>query len=349
MSCERVAMPENRSVAMPPRISILLPAFNAERTLLPCLRSIQRQTERRWECVLVDDGSTDGTLDLARGMARGDERFRIIATAHGGLVSALNAGLSHCVGEYVARMDADDLMRRDRLERQAALLDKDRSLAAAGCHVRFFPRAGLGDGARRYEQWLNGIESASQVRREAFIECPVAHPSLMLRRECIADAGYRDQGWPEDYDLILRMLSRGLAVGVLPRRLLCWRDHPHRLWRTAEPYRLDRFTACKATFLSETFLAGSDLYILWGHGATGRALRRALVERGKRPSHIVEVHPRRLGNRIAGAPVIAPHDLPNVTRRPLLVSVAGAGPRRQIRDALTAMGFRETHDYFCTA
>jgi len=340
------AMPE----ATPsPRVSILLPARNAETTLPSCIRSIRRQSLTDWECVVVDDGSSDETLECARETSRRDGRFVVVSTEHRGLVAALAAGLERCRGEYVARMDADDLMHRLRLEDQVALLGSRPDLAATGCHVRLFPRKHLGEGYRSYETWLNGIDSADRLEQEAFVECPVAHPTLMLCRGVILKLGYRDVGWPEDYDLVLRMLAQGDMIGVVPRRRLCWRSHPGRLSLTDPTYGHDRFTACKAEFLASSLLAAKERYILWGFGATGRNLRRELERRGKRPSHIVELHPGRLGNRIHGAPVVPPAGIPDLPRHPIVVSVAGEAPRSQIREALGSMGFVELRDFVCAA
>ncbi len=333
----------------PPRISILLPVFDPGDALSACLRSIQRQTVDDWECVVVDDGSTDTSLACARRVAATDPRFRVLARPHEGLVAALEVGLEHCRGDLVARMDADDVMHRERLAAQADALDAQPRLAAVGSHVRLFPRRGLGEGMRTYERWLASIDSPSRVREEAFVECPVAHPTLMIRRELLCTLRYRDRGWPEDYDLLLRLLERGERVGVVPRRLLCWRQGPRRLSRTSDTYAIARFTACKAAFLARGFLAGSEGYVLWGYGGTGRALQRALREQGKRPTAIVELHPRRIGETIQGAPVIRPEQLPELPRRPVVVSVAGETARSEIRTDLAAMGFRELHDYVCAA
>ena len=298
-----------------PRVSILLPAWNAERTLPACLRSVQRQSEARWHCVIVDDGSQDGTLACARDFADWDPRFEIVGTPHRGIVAALNAGLQRCRSPLIARMDADDLMHRHRLAVQAQALRNDPRLAAVGCHVRLFPRRHLRPGRRSYEGWLNSLDTAEDVRRDAFVECPVVHPTLMMRRALLTKLGYRDCGWPEDYDLLLRALTRGWRVGMVPQRLLSWRDAPERLSRTHPAYDLVRFTACKAAFLAQSFLANTETYVLWGYGSTGKALRRALSLHGKTPSHIVELHPGRLGKRIHGAPVVPPQALPGLSRR----------------------------------
>lgn len=331
-----------------PLVSILIPAFDAAATLPTCLASLTRQGHEGWECVIIDDGSHDQTLAVAEAFAHRDPRFRVLACAHRGIVSALNEGLSACRAPWIARMDADDWMHRDRLSCQLRAVSDQPALAAVGCHVRMFPRAGLSDGRRAYENWLNSIRTPAQVRVERFVECPIAHPSLFARRETLATLGWRDAGWPEDYDLVLRILERD-EVGIVARRLLAWRDTPTRLSRTSPAYAQERFTACKAAFLAQGFLRDDDEYVLWGFGSTGKALRRALGIHAKQPSHIVELHPRRLGQRIHGAPVVPPEALASLPRRPVVASVAGAEARHRIRRALDAMGFRESRDYVCAA
>jgi glycosyltransferase involved in cell wall biosynthesis len=330
-------------------VSVLMPAYNAERTIGAALRSVQRQSEGDWECVVVDDGSTDQTVQAAEQIAVADARFRLLSVAHGGIVAALNAGLAQCRGDLVARMDADDLMQRRRLERQRAALVEHSEWAGVGCQVRFFPRRGMTDGLKSYERWLASIRTAADVAREAFVECPIAHPTLMLRREALASTGYHDCAWPEDYDLVLRLLGAGAALGMVPERLLHWRDGAGRLSRNSPHYALPAFVACKAEYLARGFLRDTERYLLWGYGDTGKALAEELAQRGKHPSAIIELHPGRLGQLIRGVRVIPPETLPSLPRQPLLVSVAGITPRSEIRAALTQMGFTETTDFVCCA
>lgn len=334
---------------MQPVISVLLPAFDAEGTLAAALRSVQRQSEASWECVVVDDGSRDGTAVVARKLAERDARIRLLSLQHGGIVAALNAGLAACRGALVARMDADDLMQRRRLELQARALRQRPGLAGVGCHVRLFPRAGMTDGLRAYEAWLSSMGQPEDVRREAFIECPLAHPALMLRREVLLEHRYRDCAWPEDYDLVLRLLQRGHQLGVVAQRLLHWRDGPARLSRSSDRYSIPAFVECKAEYLAQGFLKSVERYVLWGYGDTGKALAEALARRGKRPAAIVELHPGRLGQLIRGVRVVPPDALRALPRRPIVVSVAGLTPRSQIRAALTQMSFTELTDYVCAA
>jgi glycosyltransferase involved in cell wall biosynthesis len=337
--------PSQRSA---PQISILLPAFDAEHTLAAALASVRRQTLASWECVVVDDGSRDKTAEIARAVAHSDARVRVISRAHAGIVSALQAGLAECRAPLIARMDADDLMSRRRLELQCRALEQAPELAAVGCHVRLFPRRNLRAGRVRYETWLASITTPEDVQRESFVECPVAHPTLMIRRAVLAELGYRDQLWPEDYDLLLRLLEAGHRVGVVPRRLLHWRDGASRLSRCSERYSIAAFVECKAEFLARGFLAREERYLLWGFGDTGKALAQALSLRGKHPAAIIELHPRRLGQLIRGVRAVPPSALRMLPRLPLVVSVAGLTARSEIRAALRQLGFAE-HSYVCAA
>lgn len=338
---------------MAPRVSVLMPVRDAATTLRQALGSIRRQRGVDWECVVVDDGSRDGSHACLEHAAALDARIRVVYQAPTGIVAALNHGLTLCRGEYVARMDADDIMHRDRLHLQATCLDRNPDLAGVGAHVRIFPRPERRTGRSEYEAWLNSLATAADVSRDAFVECPLAHPSLMLRREVLTRHVYRERGWPEDYDLILRLLADGERLGVVPRRLLCWRDGASRLSRTSNDYSIARFTACKAHFLASSLLAGQRQYILWGYGKTGRLLARALAPHDKHPAGIVELHPGRIGQRILGVPVITPAELPALRARsgplPIVVSVARPTPRGEVRATLARLGFVELRDYVCAA
>lgn len=332
-----------------PQISILLPAFNAQRTLHAALLSVQRQSESAWECIIVDDGSSDATRAIAEAFAQREPRMRVLGAPHQGLVGALQLGLAACHAPLIARFDADDLMSRQRLALQSGALAQAPQLAAVGCHIRLFPRAALRERRLAYENWLRAIQSPQDVAREAFIECPIVHPTLLIRREVLQGLGYRQCGWPEDYDLVLRLLAGGYSIGVVAQRLLHWRDGASRLSRTSPEYSIAAFVECKAEFLASGFLARGERYILWGYGDTGKALADALARRGKHPACIIELHPRRLGQLIRGVRVVAPAALPSLPALPLIVSVAGLTPRTEIRAELQRMGFRELQDFVCAA
>ena len=333
----------------PPLVSVLLPARDAEQTLAACLESLIRQTEARWECALVDDASQDGTRAVATAFADRDERIRVLSARGDGIVEALRTGLAACRAPLIARMDADDRMHPERLAAQRSALEAQPTLAGVGCHVEMVSDGRRSAGREAYGEWLASIQCAADVRREAFVECPLAHPTWLLRRETFLRFPYRRGAFPEDYDLLLRLLQGGEELGVVPRRLLEWRDTPERLSRTHPAYAEEAFARCKAEHLTAGFLADEPQYVLWGYGATGRRLRRALAQHGRVPSHIVELHPGRLGQRIHGAPVIEPRALQGLSGRRIVTSVSGHAARTEIRAALREMDFTELCDFVCAA
>lgn len=332
-----------------PSVSVLVPVRDASATLRSALETVRLQRGVDLECVVVDDGSTDDSAAIAEAFSRADPRFRVVRGPPSGIVSALTIGLGRCLGKYVARHDADDLMHVGRLAAQVAALEGDRSLAAVGAHPVIFPRRSRTPKMAAYEAWLASIRDADDVRRERFVESPIVHPSLFVRRDVLEAYGYRDMGWPEDYDLLLRMLSAGLRIGVVPRRLVSWRDGPGRLTRTSAACSPERIVACKAHFLAASVLARSERFVLWGHGATGKALKRALAAHGRRPSLIVDVDPRKIGQRVDGVPVVAPEAFARSADRPIVVCVAGAGPRADARRHAAALGLVEGDDFVVAA
>src|SRR4051812_12237605 len=118
---------------MKPQVSILMPVYNARPYIAAAVESILSQTFTDWECIIIDDGSTDGSLEILQSFAQRDKRIVLISRPNRGLVATLNEGLEHVHGEYVMRMDADDLSRPERMEQQVAYLRAHPEIVAVGC------------------------------------------------------------------------------------------------------------------------------------------------------------------------------------------------------------------------
>jgi GT2 family glycosyltransferase len=293
------------------RVTILMPCRDAARYLEAAITSIREQTFADYEVVAVDDGSTDESFDILYDWARRDSRVRLLQ-AHGrGLVGALATGLAGARGEIVARMDADDIAEPDRLQMQIDLMDSDPRTAACGTGVRYFPGDQVQDGARRYEAWINRLVSHQQIARDIFVECPIPHPTLMIRRHILLGVGgYRDMGWPEDYDLVLRLWAAGYRMAKVPETLLHWRERSDRASRTDPRYSDDEFRRLKIHFLTRTLLAARRPAIVCGAGPIGKRFARELTDAGTPILAFVDIAPNKIGQEIHGAPVISIDDLP---------------------------------------
>lgn len=339
----------DRDVAAP-RISVLLPCRDAAASLPEAIAALEAQTLDDFEVLAVDDGSRDGTRALLDDWARRDPRVRVLRTAGRGIVAALASGLAAARGELVARMDADDVAEPRRFEAQAALLDRRPGIAACGTRIRYFPDDAVRDGARRYERWLNARIEPDDIARDIFIECPIAHPALVVRRAALlAVGGYRHMGWPEDYDLVLRLWTAGHRMANVPELLLHWREGERRASRTDARYSPAAFRRCKVHFLRRTLLAARDGAVVWGAGPVGKAFARELLEQGTRVRAFVDLDPRKIGQTIHGAPVIGPADVVRNRGALVLAAVGQPGARAEIRAELKRLGFEEMRDFCAVA
>ena len=331
-----------------------MPVFNAASTLAATLESLRAQTFKDFEVVAVDDGSEDGSRSILEAWRRRLPRLRLVPQPHAGLVEALNKGAEFCDGEYIARMDADDLAHPLRFEKQVGLIAGDDSVSVASCLVETFPPEQVGEGMRIYEAWLNSLIEPADIRREIFVESPIPHPTAMVRRrEFLELGGYLDFGWPEDYDLWLRYFVAGRKFAKVPEVLLSWREHPGRLTHTDSRYSVENFLRAKARYLVEGPLQEADEVIVWGAGKTGRRLSKHLLRQDVNLTAFVDIATDKVGGSMRGAPIIGVEDLAVTWERArcplLLVAVASRGARSLIRRELGKLQLEEGSDYWCVA
>ncbi|MBC8018974.1 MAG: glycosyltransferase [Verrucomicrobia bacterium] len=331
------------------RISILMPVHNEAKYLTAALNSLVRQTFSEWELVVVDDGSRDATPSILAEAAQKDPRIRVIHRSGGGLVAALNTGLAACRSPLVARMDGDDICHPRRLECQAAYMDSNPDVGLAACNFRHFPRTHLKQGMLAYETWQNGLDSHELVLRDRFVESPFVHPSIVSRRTLLDSlGGYRDMGWPEDYDLWLRMADAGVRFARLPEELFFWRDHPGRATRVMDEYATTAFRACKLHHLLQGYLKNTQDVVIAGAGLEGRAWQRLLAAEGIRVSKWIDVDQRKIGRVLHGAPIVSTKELP-AQHCKILVTIGVRGGREQFRELVLPMCLKEGLDFICIA
>jgi hypothetical protein len=205
-----------------------MPVRNGGKWLAEACRSVTAQTLADLELIVVDDGSTDETPDIARSFAAADPRVRIARQPSLGLVSALNQGLALARATLVARLDADDIAMPSRFERQAEIMTADERLVLLGTWATKIDAGGNVCGR------LNPDFADAAVARCLADRNPFVHSSVMMRRAAVLGVGsYRAacQG-AEDYDLWLRLAEAG-AVDILHEELVAYRVHAASATRTA--------------------------------------------------------------------------------------------------------------------
>jgi glycosyltransferase involved in cell wall biosynthesis len=200
-----------------PFISIGMPAFNCQETLAVAIRSILNQTYQNWELLVAEDGSSDGTLEVARSFS--DPRIRVSADdSHKGLVSRLNQAVVMSRGEYFARMDADDVAYPGRLERQIEYLQQHREVDLVGCRMLMFKGDGVAFGCRPTP------ETHEAICREPTNGFRIAHATLMGRTSWFRAHPY-DPNNPRAEDQVLLLRSHATShFACLPEILYGCRE-----------------------------------------------------------------------------------------------------------------------------
>ena len=205
-----------------PLVSVLLPVWNGEPFLGAAIDSITAQTFPAFELIVIDDGSSDGSLAIARRAADRDRRIAVLPLPHQGLASALNAGIAAARGRHLARMDADDCAAPTRLARQVAHFEAHPGCVVVGSAIEVVDAEDRRLGITHFPTAHADIVAALAGGRSG-----LAHPAVLMRRDAVAAVGgYRAGAFPsEDLDLWLRLRHHGEFANI-DEPLLRYRRHP---------------------------------------------------------------------------------------------------------------------------
>jgi glycosyltransferase involved in cell wall biosynthesis len=230
-------------MSAPPIISVIVPVYNAARYLDSALASVQAQTFADFEIVAVDDGSTDNSRALLERVAAAEPRLRVISRPNTGIVGALNDALSAARGEFVARMDADDLCLPERFATQLNYLRKHPDCVCVGSAFLYIDADG-----GLIKECLRPADH-TVIERELLSGNGgiIIHPAALFRRAAIEQAGrYRERAqWIEDLDLYLRLARLGRLTN-LPEVLFHYRFHEQSVNFTRNQGRHERKLAVLA-------------------------------------------------------------------------------------------------------
>ncbi|OKP93864.1 glycosyltransferase [Paenibacillus sp. P46E] len=201
------------------KISVLMPVFNMAPYIEESICSILTQTYTDFELLIMDDGSTDGTLDIIRKFD--DRRIKLIThSSNIGLIETLNQGIDLCTGEYIARMDGDDIALPHRFERQVNYMDIHQDCGVCGSQVYLLGLDAITTKPLHHEE----------IRCWQLFQCTIVHPTVMIRKSVLEDHGikYLNYVHAEDYEIWNR-LSAVTQVVNLPEVLLMYRQHSNQI------------------------------------------------------------------------------------------------------------------------
>lgn len=330
------------------RATVLLPFRNASATLDAGIASIAQQTYSNWNMLLIDNASTDESAEVATRWADRDPRITVLHESRIGIAHALNTGLNHAQGAFIARMDADDISHPERLAKQVTYLDAHPEIGVLGTRTAFSSTVEESRGMRAFVDWQNTIITPHEHFVKRFVDAPLAHPTVMFRLELVERHGaYSTHPLPEDHELWLRWMDAGVRFAKLPEQLLNWNDHTHRLSRTHANYSVDAFFTTKVKWLSKwlkRMLNGRPV-IIAGTSALCRARVSLLESEGIFVGAYTDVQTREVPGR-----AFVPHDrLPPAGEAFIVSFISQRGTGDRIAEYLASRGLVEGEDFILAA
>lgn len=204
------------------RVSVIMPAYNVEKYIAEAVSSIQNQTYKDWELIIIDDYSTDATYQILQELAKKDPQVKVYRNGkHRGVSGAANFGLRFVTGKYIARMDADDISLPNRFRLQVDYLKKHPKVIGLGGQCQMIDHKGHVIGEKRFPTEWN------QVRKMIFSSIPLQQPSLMVDSSRLP----KDFVWyendattAEEVELLFKFFEYGQVIN-LPQTLLQYRIH----------------------------------------------------------------------------------------------------------------------------
>ncbi|MCK7591101.1 glycosyltransferase [Subsaxibacter sp. CAU 1640] len=329
-----------------PLISILTPFKNTEIFLAECLDSIISQTYANWELLIVDDASTDHSYNLIKSYSVKDERIKLMKNDGNGIIDALRFAFENSNGDYITRMDSDDVMPKNKLEVLVNNLMQHGKQHVAVGKVNYFSDEGISDGYARYEKWLNDLTQEGANYSEIYKECVIPSPCWMIHRDdLITCDAFNPNHYPEDYDLTFRFYKYGMKCIPCDQVLHHWRDYATRTSRTHEHYAQNYFLDIKLHYFLELDYDPNRVLTVWGAGFKGKHIAKMLKKR-KIPFIWICNNPKKIGKHIYKIELHSFKYLNELENPQSIVTVANECSQTRIKAYFNEQRMFPMKDYF---
>ncbi len=327
-------------------VSILIPFKNTAAFLPECLQSILDQEYTNWEVIAVNDGSTDTSKEIATRYSVRDARIKVIDNNGSGIIQALRLAYSLSNGNYITRMDSDDLMTPFKLRTLVSLLGTHGKGHIAVGKVTYFSASGISNGYKRYENWLNRLTHTGANFEERYKECVIPSPCWMLHRDDLDQCGaFEYDTYPEDYDLAFRMFKNDLQCIPCSDVLHLWRDYATRTSRTSEHYAQNYFLDLKLFYFLKLDWDSNRHLVLWGAGNKGKTIGKALIQK-EIPFTWVCDNPNKIGKNIYGKSMLSYLELKTIKNSQSIITVANEAAQDEIHEFFKNQHQTSMKDYY---
>lgn len=327
-----------------PEISVILPFYNAESTLERSINSILNQNFDDFELILVNNNSTDRSIQFAEEYAKRDTRVKLLNEARQGVVFASQKGFENTNAEFIARADADDVWHKDKLLLQYKFLKEKPEIDVVSCCVNFSGDK-KNDGMSAYVNETNKLLTHDEITINRFSELQVINPTIMFRKIIALKHGlYKEGDFPEDYEMFLRWIEKGVKFYKLSETLLDWYDSETRLTRTDKRYSFEAFYKIKSSYLYNYLKENNSFFpevVIWGAGKRTKRRTNGIKKMGINILFFIDVDEM----KINGKDVISSHNIPDRGQIFIVSFVNNKGARIKIKDFLLSRNYIEGKDF----
>lgn len=330
-----------------PEISVLTSVYNCEDYLGEFLESILNQTFKDFELVIINDGSTDKSREIIESYK--DKRIRLFNfDKNQGIPKALNFGIDKCNGKYIAKADADDIYRMDRLEKQKKMLDEHPEISVVGSQVEYFPHdedaeSGLKFISKKmyFEKQINSIIDTVDIKEKMYMFLCLIHSVMMIRNTVLKnnlyDEDYLRLG--EDYKLLYDLNKQSYNMYNIPEKLGHIRIRKESTSVLNKDALFEAFFNIKKEEVVKMF--DKPVYI-WGASNYGIGLKNVMQKNGFKINGFIDNDKNKIGNNLDGLTIYSPNILGK--KREKVISASDPG-RFEIVDYLKKLGYEHLKDF----
>lgn len=316
-----------------------------------CLQSIACQSYPYFEAIICNDNSSDDSTKIIQALADKDPRFILINNTGEGIIAALNTAYGQCLGNYITRMDADDIMPKDKIETLLNALIDCKTIAVVTGKVSYFPIQQIKEGYLKYQNWLNKLVDEETHWENIYKECVIASPCWMMRRDFFEKiGGFKSANYPEDYDLVWRMFLNKTKLIAIPKILHYWRDHSARASRNDANYKNQTYFLLKLHYMRQYLQLTNENCIVWGAGKKGKTLIKALQSYAITPKFWISNNKNKIGHQIYDIKINSPQILDTFkTNYKILIAVSNSIEINEIEAFLKEKTYQASVNYFILA
>lgn len=323
-----------------------MPYKNMAAYLNACIDSILQQNHDNWELIAVNDHSEDSSEEIIQNYAASDDRIFTVKNNGKGITPALLTGEQFIRGEFVSRMDADDIMPPKKLAKLLSCLTSSNQYDIATGKVTYFSENPIGQGYQAYEKWLNTLIEQQTHWEHIFTECVIASPNWLIRKQAFVKAGgFDSQFYPEDYDLCFRWWRNQLTIKSCEDITHWWREHANRTSRNSEDYMDLAFSQLKIHYFLKDVYQGGPITI-WGTGKKAKDMVSLLLPKVT-SIQWVSNNPEKIGKKIKGITIEPLNSIR--TEHFHLITIAQIKTKQQVSDWLLKRGLRPFKNYIFMA